>query len=132
MDAAIADRRYLAPAVASPNPLFHFLSKKFLDSSTRTWHASLTRLLFFVRPRPQLKEKRKIRSGLRDYFSALELALLKFLAFAVLVLLRTVLESIKDSGNLVSVADLMVIDNQSHETLQLIVDYKLASESMDL
>ena len=47
----------------------------------------------------------------------------------MLVLLRTVLESIKDSGNLVSVADLMVIDN---ETLQLIVDYKLASESMDL
>ena len=50
----------------------------------------------------------------------------------MLVLLRTVLESIKDSGDLVSVADLMVIDNQTHETLQLIVDYKLASESMDL
>ena len=59
MDAAIADRRYLAPVVASPNPLFHFLSKKFLDSATRTWHASLTGL-------PQLKEKRKVRSGLRD------------------------------------------------------------------
>ena len=27
----------------------------------------LTRLLFLVRPRPQLKGKRKIRSGLRDY-----------------------------------------------------------------
>ena len=67
MDAAIADRRYLAPAVASPNPLFHFLSKEFLDSATRTWHVSLTRLLFFIRPCPQLKEKRKIRSGLRDY-----------------------------------------------------------------
>ena len=66
------------------------------------------------------------------YFSALELALLKFLGFAVLVLLRTVLESIKDSGDLVSVADLTVIDNQTRETLQLIVDYKLASESMDL
>ena len=50
----------------------------------------------------------------------------------MLVLLRTVLESIKDSGDLVSVADLMVIGNQTHETLQLIVDYKLASESMDL
>ena len=50
----------------------------------------------------------------------------------MLVLLRTVLESIKDSGDLVSVADLMVIDIQTHETLQLIVDYKLASESMDL
>ena len=45
---------------------------------------------------------------------------------------RTVLESIKDSGDLVSVADLTVIDNQTCETLQLIVDYKLASESMDL
>ena len=42
------------------------------------------------------------------------------------------LESIKDSGDLVSVADLMVIDNQTRDTLQLIVDYKLASESMDL
>ena len=50
----------------------------------------------------------------------------------MLVLLRTVLESIKDSGDLVSVADLTVIDNQTRETLQLIVDYKLASESMDL
>ena len=66
------------------------------------------------------------------YFSALELTLLRFLAFAVLVLLRTVLKSIKDSGDLVSVADLTVIDNQTRETLQLIVDYKLASESMDL
>ena len=65
-------------------------------------------------------------------FSALELALLRFLAFAVLVLLRTVLESIRDSGDLVSVADLTVIDNQTRETLQLIVDYKLASESMGL
>ena len=45
---------------------------------------------------------------------------------------RTVLESIKDSGDLVSVADLTVINNQNRETLQLIVDYKLkalASES---
>ena len=48
------------------------------------------------------------------------------------MLLRTVLEYIKDSGDLVSVADLTVIDNQNRETLQLIVDYKLASESMDL
>ena len=37
-------------------------------------------------------------------FSALELTLLRLLAFAVLVLLRTVLESIKDCGDLVSVA----------------------------
>ena len=59
----------------------------------------------------------------------LELTLLRFLAFAVLVLLRAVLESIKDSGDL---ADLTVIDNQTRETQQLIVDYKLASESMDL
>ena len=50
----------------------------------------------------------------------------------MLVLLRTVLESIRDSGDLVSVADLTVIDNQTRETLQLIVDYKLASECMDL
>ena len=50
----------------------------------------------------------------------------------MLVLLRTVLESIMDSGDLVSVADLTVIDNQTCETLQLIVNYKLASESMDL
>ena len=56
----------------------------------------------------------------------------RFLAFAVLVLLRTVLESIMDSGDSVSVADLTVIDNQTCETLQLIVDYKLAGESMDL
>ena len=45
-------------------------------------------------------------------FSVLELTLLRFLAFAMLVLLRTVLESIMDSGDLVSVADLTVIDNQ--------------------
>ena len=50
----------------------------------------------------------------------------------MLVLLRTVLESIKECGDLVSVADLTVIDNQTCETLQLIVNYKLASESMDL
>ena len=36
----------------------------------------------------------------------------------MLVLLRTVLESIMDSGDLVSVADLTVIDNQTCETLQ--------------
>ena len=65
-------------------------------------------------------------------FSALELTLLRFLAFAVLVLLRKVLESIEDSGDLVSVADLTMIDNQTREALQLIVDYKLVSESMDL
>ena len=34
-------------------------------------------------------------------------------ASATMVLLRTVLESIMDSGDLVSVADLMVIDNQT-------------------
>ena len=56
----------------------------------------------------------------------------EILGFAVLVLLRTVLESIRDNGDLVSVADLTVIDNQTCETLQLIVDYKLASKSMDL
>ena len=44
----------------------------------------------------------------------------------MLVLLRTVLESIMDSGDLVSVADLTVIDNQTCKTLQLIVNYKLA------
>ena len=65
-------------------------------------------------------------------FSALALTLLRFLSFAVLVLLRRVLESIKDSGDLVSVADLKVIDNQTCDTQQLIMDYKLASESMDL
>ena len=63
-------------------------------------------------------------------FGLLELALSRFLSFAVL--LRTVLESIMDSGDLVSVADLTVIDNQTCETLQLIVDYNLASESMYL
>ena len=54
----------------------------------------------------------------------------EILSLAVLVLLRTVLESIMDSGDLVSVADLTVIDNQTCETLQLIVDYKLASGSV--
>ena len=35
----------------------------------------------------------------------------------MLVLLRSVLESIKDSADLVSVADLTVIDNQTREKL---------------
>ena len=48
------------------------------------------------------------------------------------MLLRTLSESIRDCGDLVSVADLTVIDNHTRETLKLIVDYKLANESIDL
>ena len=59
-----------------------------------------------------------IQQFLVEYLSALELTLLRFSAFAMLELLRTVLGSIKDSDDLVIIADLTVIDNQTHETLQ--------------
>ena len=52
MDAAIADRRYLAPAVASPNPLFHFPSNTNLA-------CEFDQTIIFRPTTPPIKRKEK-------------------------------------------------------------------------
>ena len=62
MDADIADRRYLAPAVASPNPFFHFLSEILGECNTNLACEFDQSIIF----RPTTPPIKRIRSGLRD------------------------------------------------------------------
>ena len=59
MDAAIADRRYLAPAVASPNPPFSFPVQEILGQCNTNLACEFDQTIIFRPTTPPIKRKKK-------------------------------------------------------------------------